>query len=290
MSALHIVSSFWTPHKVSALFTSCFSSSGFSVMWITSVRPLLPRTAGMLRKTSSFTPCKPWKAKAGSCEHHVRSPIPGRKGRLVLVASPGPAWTRGALCGGSLWCFLPGQPQTCRWPRKCSPSAWWPRRPCGAQTHTHGSVSAGTWAETVHNLCCACCTSNLSIRNENIHSQQFAHGLVSCWALPCSLFKRKRCHAWNIQIPGIDYCVAHGSPCSHRGLTGSPDRQVNKGARSMRKNAPNSRAPVQYTCLCICTDTPMSGLIRCVWKRPTRRTRYLSSPSLSKNLFDSAPC
>ena len=133
-SALHIVSSFWTPHRVSALFTSCFSSSGFSVMWMTSVRPLLPRTQGMLRKTSSFTPCKPWKARADGVEFLSAA---HRKRRVPVTVSPGPAWTRGALCVGSLWCSPPGRPQTCRWPRKCSPSAWWPHRPCRAQTHTH---------------------------------------------------------------------------------------------------------------------------------------------------------
>lgn len=78
--APHIVSSFWTPHRVSALFTSCFSSSGFSVMWITSVRPLLPRTEGTLRKTSSFTPCKPWKARADGRERRVRPAARGKGG------------------------------------------------------------------------------------------------------------------------------------------------------------------------------------------------------------------
>lgn len=134
-SALHIVSSFWTPHRVSALFTRCFSSSGFSVMWITSVRPLLPRTQGMLRKTSSFTPCKPWKMRADDGDCRVRSAT-HPTWRLLFTASPGPVWTRGALCVGSLWCFPPGRPQTYRWPRKCSPSAWWPHRLCGAQTHS----------------------------------------------------------------------------------------------------------------------------------------------------------
>lgn len=43
---------------------------------------------------------------------------------LPLVSIPGPVWTLGALCVGSSGCFPPGQPQTCQWPKKCSPSAW----------------------------------------------------------------------------------------------------------------------------------------------------------------------
>lgn len=58
--SLHMVRSFCTDHRVSALFTSCCSSSDFSVMWTTSVRPLLPRTQGTLRKTSSLMPYMPW--------------------------------------------------------------------------------------------------------------------------------------------------------------------------------------------------------------------------------------
>lgn len=146
-SAFHRVSSFCTPHRVSALFTSCFSSSGFSVMWMTSVRPLLPRTQGTLRKTSSFTPCIPYQMKKGKetaktalAGHLITSAectvcklinrmniiildLPDSE-MYVLRSSPGPVWTQGALCAGSSWCFPPGQPQTYRWPRKCSPSAW----------------------------------------------------------------------------------------------------------------------------------------------------------------------